>query len=202
MKQLLFTIKQIFADRIYSVYYWVRHRTVDKYHVIYTGLRPGYCDKDRQMLYGMFNLLVDFVEGELAWMQIVCSDSIKIPWYMTKTQYRDKHGEGLGVEYLEWAMTLKDDDGNPLADVKHSQAWGAKEIMELYMWWKYDRPNRRLPYDCVAIKDRFSVDEWLKGGNPTMDKMLKSSFEIEQGYDKEDEEMLIRLVKVRQHLWT
>ena len=182
---------------INSCYYWVRHRTIDKYHVIDTGLPPGYYEKDCQMLHGMFNLLVDHVDCEVAWMELIWKD---LPWYMTKKRYIKKHGEMLGMEYLEWAKALKDDEGNPLIDVKYSQAWAAKEIMELYMWWKYARPNRTNPYDRIELKDDF-IDRWIKR-DPTLDSPLMNAYEISQQYDQEDEDYLIRLVKVRQRLWT
>ena len=102
---------------INSCYYWVRHRTIDKYHVIDTGLPPGYYEKDCQMLHGMFNLLVDHVDCEVAWMELIWKD---LPWYMTKKRYIKKHGEMLGMEYLEWAKALKDDEVVDLAREGHS----------------------------------------------------------------------------------
>lgn len=44
--------------------WWLRHRTTDRYHVVGTGLPPGYYDKDTQMLHACFWLLVRFVDKE------------------------------------------------------------------------------------------------------------------------------------------
>jgi hypothetical protein len=55
------------VNRVKDTYYWVRHRTVDKYHVVRTGLEPGYYDKDTQMIHACFNLLVEFVDREQPW---------------------------------------------------------------------------------------------------------------------------------------
>ena len=52
-------------DRLVSdPYYWVKYRTVSKFHVVDTGLEPGYYDKDHLMIHACFTLLVQFVEKE------------------------------------------------------------------------------------------------------------------------------------------
>lgn len=57
-----------------------------------------------------------------------------------------------------------------------------KEILALYNWWKIERPARVDPYE----------DE----------THAKEAYEIETKYEEEDQEMLIRLMKVRGSLWT
>lgn len=49
---------------IKDAYWWIRHRTFDKYHVINTGLKPGYYDVDTLMFHSCFSLLVRYVEEE------------------------------------------------------------------------------------------------------------------------------------------
>lgn len=47
-------------------FWWVRHR-IDprhRYHIVRTGLKPGYHDKDDLMLHACFSLLARFVERE------------------------------------------------------------------------------------------------------------------------------------------
>lgn len=48
-----------------SVYYWIRWRTFDRYHIVKTDLDPGYYDVDEIMFRACFALLGRFVEEEL-----------------------------------------------------------------------------------------------------------------------------------------
>ena len=45
--------------------WWVRHRTINRNHVVKIAtLNPGWHDADKKILHAMFQVLVDFVEGE------------------------------------------------------------------------------------------------------------------------------------------
>lgn len=134
-----------------------------------------------------------------------------------------------GIEYLEWEMSLITDDawyGNDEESIKKakeageygkmtSQALAAKEQFELYHWWKHIRPNRPDPYDESGYSAYFKKLEEVHGDDffvgieeqtPEMveesRKCSKTCHEIEEAYEKEDEEMLIRLIKIRRSLWT
>jgi hypothetical protein len=68
-ERLPLILKSIFVWKIQSMYWWVRYHTVNRYHVIDIGSKEngwtyGYSDTRELMLYAMFSLLVDFVEGE------------------------------------------------------------------------------------------------------------------------------------------
>lgn len=83
-----------------------------------------------------------------------------------------------GLETHEWEMKLTYDEdwGVESDNLKYGtltpQALSAIEQNEIYKWWK-------------ANKDRKDVD-----------------FESEEDYLKQEEEMLIRLIKIRSSLWT
>lgn len=49
---------------IKDTYWWIIHRTFDKYHIVNTGLKPGYYDVDTLMFHSCFSLLVRYVEEE------------------------------------------------------------------------------------------------------------------------------------------
>lgn len=49
---------------IKDLYWYIRHRTFDRYHVIKTNLEPGYYDVDTLMLESCFKLLERFVDEE------------------------------------------------------------------------------------------------------------------------------------------
>jgi hypothetical protein len=94
-----------------------------------------------------------------------------------------------------------------------SQAVYAKEMKDLYTWWTVTYRNRPDPYDVsgwteYCEKSRILNDGRLFGSKKTpelkemSDKSHKLLQEIEAAYTKEDEEMMIRLIKIRDGLWT
>lgn len=58
-----------------DIYYWIRNFLLRRYDLIPTGLNKGqWCDKVELILYGMMNLLVDFVEKEKCF-EVIAWDS-------------------------------------------------------------------------------------------------------------------------------
>lgn len=174
-------------DLIYTIKVYVRNRFIDQTHVLKTGLKPGeYYDLDYRILHGLFNELVDFVEIECA----------HLSKYDSKKKYKFIHGRCVeaGMDYLKWACNLKysTKDGFPRGDKligQHTpQALSAQKIKELYLWWK-TRDKRKDPHEYFT-KEKDGKNYFLK-----IDKM-------EKDYDKEDDKMLIKLIKIRKHLWT
>lgn len=209
---------------------WVRsffrYRIFDRYHLIKTGLEPGYADADTRMLHGMFNLLVDFVEVEKAWMNVVFDEDErkrrKHPWWsLGWTRFKAFRDPEAGIAHLRWETTL-DDPAKPAHERSPSQAATAREILVLYYWWKDIRPKRPDPMDASGWSDYCDQRRKAKESNgdapsawdlldfedETPDDQARSSdildecHRIEALYEKEDEEMLIRLVKIRKSLWT
>jgi hypothetical protein len=202
-------IKNFFEDIID----WIKYRTISKYHIVDSGLSPNYYDIPELMLYTNFNLLVRYVEEELpalhSWNE---REKIKnlfgwkyyLPWFIKKhLKYNKKYAIEYGMVHLDWEQTLT-------GEIDKQQAKVAKEIKELYLWWTEERPKRKLPEypdierENTHIFEVFS-DKWRRE-NPEYAKAWKNYIEeankLEEKWDEEDEEMLIRLTKVRQHLWT
>lgn len=112
---------------------------------------------------------------------------------------------------------MVDDDKK---DKPTPQAIKAKEIRELYDWWTVTRPARPDPYEAsgwsalcderrqrrIAEGKRDSFMAGLNDKTPAekkaSNKALKLLHKIEAAYEKEDEDMMIRLIKVRHGLWT
>lgn len=204
---------------------WVRYRVFDRYHVIDTGLKPGYADMDRRMLHGMFNMLVDFVEIEKAWMTVVFSSDdrkkYRYPWFSVgRFRIRSFRCPEAGLDHLRWEMTLDDPKLAP-EERCDSQASDAREIMALYDWWKNVRPRRPDAMDASGwsehcdhrrrIKEANGHDnplDFLDDDDETPEEkelalaIIRKTHEIEKNYDDEDEQMLMRLVKIRKGLWT
>lgn len=174
-------------DLIYTIRVYIRNRFIDQTHVLKTGLKSGeYYDLDTRILHGLFNELVDLVEIEYAHLS---------KWDNKKT-YKFVGGRSIeaGMDYLKWACGLKYSikDGLRKGD-KHigqhtTQAKSAQKVKELYLWWK-SRNQRPNPYDIFS-NEKDGPKYFLK-----IDKMEKEQY-------KEDNKMLIELIKIRENLWT
>ena len=186
--------------------YYIRNRFIRKTHVLPTGLKVGaYHDLDERILHGLMTALVDFVEIEKAY---------KSRWCGTNESKTAKWKQGrcpeLGLAYLDWEMTLDnpDLDENNRCD---SQAAIAKEVRAIYDWWTVTRVARPDPYDLSGWSA--ICDEKTNGGIGLFQKgseefeqrksqSLTTLRTIEQQYEDEDQEMLMRLIKIRRSLWS
>lgn len=196
------------VERAADARYYIKNRFVDKTHVLKTGTKPGsWRDLDHQLLHANMQALVVYVESELAWMQYVCDTSDFKKKYGTKPRWwRPFRCAPAGLDYLAWEMTL---DQPGAEDSSPRQAQLAREKLAIYHWWKAERPARSDPmkssgistlYDAADVAGKEFLDttwhppEWEAANN------IRE--EIEARYDAEDEEMLIRLIKIRKGLWT
>lgn len=192
---------------------FIRYRTYDRYHVLKTGLEPAYQSVEVQMLHVCFNLLKDFVEVETAWSHYMWNSDASntptwaeqyMPFYRIFFPFRRPD---LGVKHLEWAATL-DDPALPPHERSEAQAVSAREVLALYNWWINVRPNREvLKFSIPKSKD--GEDDIFGEGIDRKSKEYKEyrksitrQNKIDKDWEKEDEKMLIRLVKIRQSLWT
>lgn len=209
-------------DKTYSLKYYIVNRWIDQSHALVAHpkhIKPGqYMDLSERVLICLFDELVDFVEIECAYNTVRWDEDEvkKLRWWQagrwrTRT-YRDAKA---GLAHLEWAMSLTDEEWLPedkKAEAKPtSQAIAAKETAELYKWWIEIRPNRPDPHDISGWSERCE-DQRRRGigfleDDPQEDRaethaILDKTREIEQAYEGEDEEMLIRLIKIRKSLWS
>lgn len=199
---------------------WIRYRLV-RYHVVHTGLKPGYYEIDTKMLHANFQLLVDFVEVEKAWMQQssnerndnACFRRVRryIPFYQAWRDLTFRSRE-LGLMHLDWEITL-DDPMLDEFDRSESQARVAREVLDLYLWWKDIRPAREelpLPEDMFDnLKEYgilYTMSDRFKRDHPAAYQARRDWSDAttiqEANWDREDEENLIRLIKIRKSLWT
>jgi hypothetical protein len=213
---------------INSVRYYINNRWITKSHALTahpSNIKPGdWCDVGNRFLPCLFNELVDFVEIEQAWHHCMWSDEAKtkfaVPW--TRRQgWRTWRCAEAGLEYLDWAskLTWGEDwgirPGDPRWGKPTPQAESAQEIIALYTWWKAVYPNRPDPHDVSGWSAYCDLRRKNSGGrsifstrNETREekklgrKALNMTHKIEKEFEKEDEEMMIRLIKIRQALWT
>jgi hypothetical protein len=213
-------------DKIYNVKYYINNRWVTRTHCLTAhprDIKPGqWMDVGYRFLPCLFNELVEYVETELAWWHIAWDEEArkkyKSPfWASGWFRWRTWRCPEAGLESLAWQMKCTNEDFLP-EDKKHEavltyQAIAAKEIHDLYIWWTVERPKRVDPMEASGWSDYcnrkhekgISVFKDLtddKGGKIDTKPMLDLMTELEAKYEKEDEDMMIRLIKIRQALWT
>jgi hypothetical protein len=214
-------------DRLNDVRYYINNRWVSHSHALTAhprDIQPGnWSDVGNRFLPCMFNELVDFVEIEQAWHHCIWSDEAKtefeVPWWRKGwLRWRTWRSPEAGMQYLRWAETLTNEEFLEEGE-KHKaeptyQAKAAKEIIELYTWWTVTYRNRPDPYEASGWTAACEASRIANGGklswsgekDPVLkkasDKAHKLLQKIEAAYEKEDEEMMIRLIKIRGSLWT
>lgn len=215
-------------NRLNDVRFYIHNRWVFKYHALTSNLkRGGWYEFDTRLLHAIFDELVNFVEIEQAWMLVVFSDEerekYKTPWYRTLFHIGVWRCPEAGLAYLDWAAGLKNDEdwldkNNPSFGQPTSQALAAQEILDLYKWWKEERPKRLDPSEASGWngycdeKRKMTEDDgadifWDNFITNEEDKehsrnILDNLHKMEKEQEEEDTAMLIRLIKIRQSLWT
>ena len=216
--------------KIYDVKYYINNRWVTRSHALtahHRNIKPGsWCDVGKRFLPCLFNELVDFVEVEQAWSHIewgTKEDRKKYdaPFYATGWwRWRTWRCPQAGLDHLDWAMTLTlstdwgVEETDPNFGKPTGQAERAREIKELYVWWTTVYPARPDPYDASGWTEYCESSRIANGGklnfsgdkSPELRAMSdiahKKLQEIEAAYETEDTEMMIRLIRARDSLWT
>ena len=214
------------VDKYNDIRCYIKNRWIDKPHTLKSfsnHIKPGqWCDLSHRILPCLFDELVDFVEIETA-AKSLWSDEISKKYPTKKTlkwPWTSSRNPAAGVAYLEWEASLKYEDFCKAKDIGKPtpQALAAQEIMVLYNWWTKDYPARVEP---MTLSGWSAYCEEKRNSDPDRDglggilstektpaerarvkKILAETQKIESKYEKEDEEMLIRLIRVRNHLWT
>lgn len=168
-------------DVILSCKVYLKNRFLYKTHLLKTGLEPGlYHEFEDKVLHGVFNELVDFIEIEKASCNFDFEETFKERHFSIRNSKK-------GLDYLNWEINQSHSE---------SQQQSAKQQLELYLWWKEERPKRDISFPKVARgkmwshfseEDRKAAEEWRN----------KMDFFFE-----EDTEKLTQLIKIRQTLWT
>ena len=215
--------------KIYDLKYYINNRYITRTHALSASpvdIKPGtWMDVGNRFLPCLFNELVNFVEVESAWSHIAWGskeDRAKYdpPFYASGWwRWRTWRCPQAGLDHLDWAMSLtynedwlsKDD---PKFGKPTPQAIRAKELKELYVWWTETYRNRPDPMDASGWTAYCEAQRAANGGklsfsaikDPVLkkqsDKAHKLLQKIEAAYEKEDEQMMIRLIKIRDALWT
>ena len=190
-------------DKLYNVKYWIINRYVTKTHALTSNLKKGdYWEYDTRILHCLFDELVNFVEIEKAWNQVVWRDEerekYKAPgWAFGPFRTRTWRCPEAGIDYLNWEINDPQTKGTP-------QAESAQIILDLYVWWKHTRPNRPDPMDISGWSeycDNYDIFDDERDPEES-GKMIDTINVIELDYYNEDTEMLKKLIDIRTSLWT
>jgi hypothetical protein len=214
--------------KLYDIKYYINNRWVSRTHSLTAharDIKPGqWQDVGNRFLPCLFNELVDFVEIETAWSHIAWGNEETVakynpPFYASGWfRWRTWRCPQAGLDHLDWAMSLTNSEwcepDNPEYGKPTLQAVRAKEIKELYLWWTETYRNRPDPYDASGWTAYCELSRLANGGKlyfgadktPELKKASnlahKELQKIEKAYEKEDEAMMIRLIKARDSLWT
>jgi len=216
-------------DKIYSFKYYINNRFVTCTHALRASPidvpRGQWRDLGDRFLPCLFNELVDFVEVELAWWHIAWASKedrakYRAPFWATGWfRWRTWRCRQAGLDNLDWQCDLrwKEEEVSDPSNVGKPtpQAINAREILDLYYWWTVTYRSRPDPYEVSGWSAYCEASRQANGGklswgghkdNPALaamsDTAHKKLDEIEKSYLQEDEEMLIRLIKIRHSLWT
>ena len=214
--------------KIYDIKYYINNRWVTRTHSLTAharDIKPGqWQDVGNRFLPCLFNELVDFVEIETAWSHIAWGekeDTAKYnpPFYATGWwRWRTWRCPQAGIDNLTWQSELIHNEDyckdQPYYMKPTPQAVKAQEILALYKWWTEVYPNRPDAYDASGWTDYCEASRLSNGGkinwssdkSPALKKQSskahKALQKLEADYEKEDTDMMIRLIKVRHGLWT
>ena len=212
------------ARQLHSIKYYINNRYITRTHTLTaSSLQKGqWHEFDTRVLYCLFDELVNYVEVEEAWSHIAWDNEARKkynpPFYAWGWfRWRTWRCPMAGIAKLQWASTLTNEEWleeeNKHLAAPTRQSLTAREVLELYNWWKNIRPNRPDPYDVSGWSDL--CDKRREGGRdlldfedrtPEEDSETRTSLNalhiLEEQYEKEDEDMLIRLIKIRRGMWT
>ena len=219
-------------DYVNDVRYYIHNRLGGTHRLNSTLKPGQWHEMNERMLYSNFDSFVDFIEieeahGHIAWKDKAEQAKYDIPWYETRwlRWFHTWRCPQAGVDHLLWEMSLdKPDPDNGGQPMSPRQAQSAREKMELYTWWKHIRTKRGDSWDASGLRafwekmdkkygedDIASVGGWLGLGSKgkmtpaerrTYNMLSEAKDKLEEQWNEEDTQMLVKLVKMRDALWT
>lgn len=159
--------------------------------------RGQWYDCDTRLFEAGFQILVDYVEGELAWMELI--NQRKARWH--HRWFGIRNARELGLRMLEWEIQLGEDST--------TQSEAATEIRDLYLWYKDVRPARLdtwrdVPDRPFVVEERDDGSKYLPSFHEDEEYVagIHLAAEREEADEQEDTDQLIRIMKIRRSMWT
>ena len=169
--------------------YWLMYRLIPKhqYHIVRTGLKPGYYDHDTLILHACFAELGRYIE------------------FYDGPDKLDEFSKDL----------INEPDPNAPEGMQDSQAGRQMEATTLWRWWTIEKPADEKRRDELLMKlygNRKLVTKPTE--NPRLSEIVFPEFKddkrtmreefraLEKKIDNDEQAMLHRLIDIRQSLWT
>lgn len=227
LPDVLFDMWMCIVRPVKNLKYQIIWRTVDKYHVVNTGLKPGYYDKDYIMLHANFALLVDFVECENASPSNEGVEKWKsrlIPFYNYRYRSAERGVASLRCQIQGLRSEIEEDElihGHTSGSVESmkSQLQKTESVLDLYLWWTETRPKQLEELEAMdTTKDFYdAIDKEGMGSLALFSNDLRAKYpsefnammksverkkELQDIFNQEEQEKLIELIELRSFLWT
>lgn len=205
--------------KIANISYWIRTHTYNRYYIIDVRQPKnspgqyaygwGFIDSSRALVLANFKILTDFVEKEFLTQYWWINDD-KGKWRQAKKSER-KTWEQLFEEYSK--DIDKDNEEFELSDGSFDEAaysyrvWERqcdRELLMIYKWWKIDRFELCKKEDEI-LKTWFNFTEVMSDSEEDKEKrqfLFDATNKTEKEREDKEEDMLIRLVKIRGRLST
>ena len=215
---------EFFITPVKNIKCHIRNRWVTQSHALVSDLPKGkWHELDTRILHCLFTELVNFVEIEKAHMQVItCEDQqqrkqYQMPWWHRYRGFRWSlwRSAQAGIDYLNWEQTLVCDQScgllpsDPQWGKPQLQALAAQEILALYQWWTVTRPSRQQPEDASGWTEYFNTHGRDAHGkiawghrSKKQTQILRRMNRIERQHDREDQDHMIRLIRISKSLWT
>lgn len=124
-----------------NIYWWFVHRLVPrhKYHVIYTGLTPGYHDGFDRIVWGSFTILEQHVKIRPDYSD----DRIdpKLSTWKRYEEYVNREADYLNKMEVEFANDIDGIYRQEDIDLTKRNLEKYRKILDLYVWWIHYKPD-------------------------------------------------------------
>lgn len=162
--------------RVKDVFYWLRTHTYNRYHIL--NLKEAEPEN----------------KDGYKWGWIDRCDVLLLANFLVLRKFVEEERPWNCSERIKKLEVDGDENGELLH--LYNQQKDYEEIMSLYNWWVKDRLEENVQFE-KNITDYYN--DWKK--DPTEDNKQKW-FHAEDARNRREEEQLIRLVKIRNCLWT
>ena len=162
--------------RVKDAFYWLRTHTYNRYHIL--DLRDAEPEN----------------KDGYKWGWIDRTNALPLAAFLVLRKFVEEERPWNCSECIKKLEVDGDENGELLH--LYNQQKDYEEIMSLYNWWVKDRLEENERFE-KNINDYY--DDWKK--DPTEDNKQKW-FHAEDARNRREEEQLIRLVKIRNCLWT
>jgi len=213
---------EFFITPVENIKCHIRNRWVTQSHALVSDLPRGkWHDLDTRILHCLFTELANFVEIEKAHIQVAMDKQqgkqYQMPWWRRHgwSRWGQWRSAQAGIDYLNWEQNLVCDQdwGYTSSDSRWGQpteqALAAREILALYQWWTVTRPSRQQPDDASGWTAYCNTHGRDANGkivwghrSKKQTQILRRMHRIERQHAREDQDHMIRLIRIREALWT